>query len=922
MTVSTNASVVDYTSGGPNFPVPYRFLKNDDVQAMLIYPDGITIEPLAAGTQYTLVGAGNQSGGTLTSAYASGVLAGGGYTLRIQRVLAIVQETDLRNQGKYLAETQETALDRAAMIDQQQQEQIDRSIKAPPGSGVSGEELVVQLFQARDEAQAAAAEAEEIANELGDLQTAIGQAESAAQASAISANEAAVSASEAAQSAIISETAASAALVNGEIYETVEEGVTNTSIGDYFWVISPNVYQSLLLYLHVSTGGLFRKSYLSAEIDALLINKGRPYPLKQMTRGGGVSPANDVLNSLVLRVTILGDAQYMQGKYYRIAYFQNGANIGGNTGNGIILEEFDAQTYATVGTGVTIHNYTDGDVGIVRTGGVQTIAVVPSQRPKLRFLITIDATALPAAGTPVNSLTSPFGGYSWIVEQSAYLALQGLGDSIAINKYRVYPQKVSARNNVISAEPSAFMAVLLDVQVSGARAGKVYRVAYFKNGTNLIAGPPDGWIIEEFDALNYETAANPSLTVYNFTDPAPDIPRSGVQTIVLSSPTVTGLSFRITLDTTALPPYGQQIASNLSFQAGYSYIIDPQRYIVATAASASTLPVQWSLDNSGNLILSWASKDSCYRVRFGLLGVNQVPNILATSWAPGNDLNSAVWVVLNTTGSDYLPPMQVSAQSGGDGGSLAFTGGAHGSNGDATGSPTARNTLYQAFADGQPILPGTSGRASCVSLQIVNELMGYNTKTVGRYILRQSFAIDVTPQSLVVTADVTALEAISVLTDYALQGITFGYQGTQLVLGGQNTARVPFVNGAQSQSGSKAAYPNAWAVVFQEPTHGQMTLWMDKSYADGDGKYVDPAGVLIRGEATTKWYLGVVLPAISGTQTPHDFAAGTGYKYRAGLSWQSNGMQPAGYDSSVAMKIQGAHTFAYGLPDASFVRVS
>lgn len=890
---------------------------------MLIYPDGITIEPLAAGTQYTLVGAGTQSGGTLTSAYASGVLAGGGYTLRIQRMLSIVQETDLRNQGKYLAETQETALDRAAMIDQQQQEQIDRSIKAPPGSGISGEELVVEIFQARDEAQAAAAQAEEIATELGDLQTAVGQAQSAAQSSAISANQSAVSANQASQSASIAQTAADAALISADIYPDVATGVASTSIGQYFSVVSPDSLEYLILYLHVSDVGLEQKRYPSAQIDQMTINKAKAFPLKAMTRAGGVSSANDVLKRLVLGVSILGDAQYMQGKYYRIAYFQNGANIGGNTGNGIILEEFDAQTYATVGTGVTIHNYTDGDVGIVRTGGVQTIAVVPSRRPKLRFLITIDATALPAAGTPVNSLTSPFGGYSWIVEQSAYLALQGLGDSIAINKYRVYPQKASARNNVTSAEPSAFMAVLLDVQVTGARAGKLYRVAYFKNGTTLISGPPDGWIIEEFDALNYETAANPALTVYNFTDPAPDIPRSGVQTVVLNSPTVSGLSFRITLDTTALPTYGQQIASNLSFQAGYSYIIDPQRYVVASgSASASTLPVQWSLDNSGNLILSWASKDSCYRVRFGLLGVNQVPNILATSWAPGNDLSSAVWVVLNTTGSDYLPPMQVSAQSGGDGGSLAFTGGAHGSNGDATGSPTARNTLYQAFADGQPILPGTSGRASCVSIQIVNELMGYNTKTLGRYILRQSFAIDVTPQSLVVTADVTALEPISVLTDYALQGITFGYQGTQLVLGGQNTARVPFVSGAQSQSGSKSAYPNAWAVVFQEPTHGQMTLWMDKSYADGDGKYVDPAGVLVRGEATTKWYLGVVLPAISGTQNPHNFAAGTGYKYRAGLSWQSNGMQPTGYDSSVAMKIQGAHTFAYGLPDASFVRIS
>lgn len=709
------------------------------------------------------------------------------------------------------------------------------------------------------------------------------------------------------------------------VYATVAEGLANTNgtgTNNRFFSVPATGDKAETRYRNDAGTAVEINSILSFLADALTVNRGKAFPLKAMTRAGGVSSANDVLNRLVLSVRVVGDAQYIQGRYFRVAYFQNGANIGGNTGNGIVLEECDAATYATTGTAVTIHNYTDGDPGINRAGGVQTFSVVPAKRPKLRFIITIDAAALPASGTPVNALTSPFGGFSWIIEQSGYLAIQGMGDSISINRYRVFPQKASARNNATSAEPSLFMACILDMQVNGARPGKLYRAAYFKNGTQSLGGPPDGWIFEEFDALNYETAANASLTVVNYTDAAPTITRSGIQTVVINSPVVAGLSFRVTLDTSLFPAYGTPIASNLSFQDGYSYIIDPQRYIVATAASTSTLPVQWSLDNSGNLPLAWASKDSCYRARFGLLGVNQVPNVLSTSWAPGADLSNAVWVVLNTTASDYLPPIQVGAQQNGDGGAIAFTGGAHGSNGDATGNPTARNVLYQAFADGQPILPGTSGRAACVTIYVVNELMGYNTKTLGRYILRQSFVIDVTPSGIVVTADITALEPISVMTDYGLQGITYGYQGTQLVLGGQNTERVPFVNGAQSQSGPKSAYPNAWAVVFQEPTHGQMALWMDKSYADGDGKYVDPAGVLIRGEATTKWYLGVVLPAISGTPVGHDFATGAGYKYRAGLSWQSNGMQPTGYDSLIALKIKGENTFAYGLPDGSFVRVS
>ncbi|KPM64015.1 hypothetical protein HB4184_10405 [Pseudomonas putida] len=924
LTVSTNASVVDYTSGGPNFPVPYRFLKNDDVQAMLIYPDGITIEPLAAGTQYTLVGAGNQSGGTLTSSYASGVLAGGGYTLRIQRVLAIVQETDLRNQGKYLAETQETALDRAAMIDQQQQEQIDRSIKAPPGSGVSGEQLVVQIFQARDQAQAAAAEAEEIATELGDLQTAVGQAQSAAQSASTSASQAAGSASQASMSASAAQTAADAAQLNAAIYPDTATGLAATSNGQYFSVVSTDSAEYLILYRNFGGSAVEQKRYPSAQMDSRTVNKGKPFPFKQMSRGGVVSAASTIFNNLVLDVKVIGSANLLEGKYFRIAFFQNESNIGGNADQGIVLEEFDASTYLSTGTATTIHNHTDAPAGIVRTGGVQTFTVTPASRIGLRFIITIDANSLPAAGLAVNALTSERDHYSWIIDPAGYVQIGGLGSSLLVNKGSVFPQRQKVRNNISSAQPAAFMSCVLDVEVIGSRVGKYYRLAYFKNGTNLLPGPDYGWMIEEIDAANYETAANPALIVVNYTDAGtPTLVRDGIQTIRLESTVVSGLQIKLTIDTSALPNYGTPIGSNQTFQAGYSYIIDPSRYTPAASggSSGASLPMQWSLDASNNLRIAWASKSRCYRVRIAPNGVNALPNIVSVEGAAGSDLANAVWSTLSTTGSDWLPPMQIAAQASGDGGSIAFTGGAHGSNGDATGSPTARNVLFQSFADGKAISPGTSGTAELVSIQLVNELQGYNTKTLGRYVARQAFSIEVSSVSLVVTADVTPLEAVTVFTDYALQALTEGFRGTQIVLGGQNTAREPFVIG-QSRSGEKSSYPNAWAVVFQEPTNGQMTLWMDKQYADGDGKYVDPAGALVRGENTGKWYLGVVLPALTGTPVGHNFAAGAGYKYRAGLSWQSNGMQPTGYDSSVAMKVQGAHTFAYGLPDASFVRVS
>jgi len=131
LTVSTTDSVVEYVSGGPAFPIPYRFLQNADIQAVLVKQDG-TSETLT-GAQYTLSGAGAQNGGTLASLYAAGYLATPGASLTISRVMSPVQPTDLRNQGKFLAETHETVFDRLTMLIQQGFSGLSRALKRPVG---------------------------------------------------------------------------------------------------------------------------------------------------------------------------------------------------------------------------------------------------------------------------------------------------------------------------------------------------------------------------------------------------------------------------------------------------------------------------------------------------------------------------------------------------------------------------------------------------------------------------------------------------------------------------------------------------------------------------------------------------------------------------------------------------------------------
>lgn len=132
MTVSTTDSVEEYVSGGPAFTIPYRFLKDSDIEAVLVHQDGAS-ETLVLGTQYTLTGAGSQNGGTLTSTYAASVLATPGATLSISRVMTAVQPTDLRNQGRYFAETHENVFDRLTMLIQQGFSGLSRALKRPIG---------------------------------------------------------------------------------------------------------------------------------------------------------------------------------------------------------------------------------------------------------------------------------------------------------------------------------------------------------------------------------------------------------------------------------------------------------------------------------------------------------------------------------------------------------------------------------------------------------------------------------------------------------------------------------------------------------------------------------------------------------------------------------------------------------------------
>jgi hypothetical protein len=92
---------------------------------------------LTIDTDYTVSGVGDSSGGSivLVDAGQDWISASSyldtSWTITIRRDVDIVQETDIRNQGDFFPEVHEDAFDYLTFIDQQQQDEIDRSVKNP-----------------------------------------------------------------------------------------------------------------------------------------------------------------------------------------------------------------------------------------------------------------------------------------------------------------------------------------------------------------------------------------------------------------------------------------------------------------------------------------------------------------------------------------------------------------------------------------------------------------------------------------------------------------------------------------------------------------------------------------------------------------------------------------------------------------------
>ena len=138
MTISTTQSTVTLQGNGSTTVWPYSFLIDDPTHAVVQLTDGSSgIVTTLGSTQYNISGIGNDNGGNVTYP-TSGSAIPNGTSISISRVVPVLQNTSITNQGGFYPQVIEEALDYLTMAMQQVQAVANRCYQAPIGYSGDG----------------------------------------------------------------------------------------------------------------------------------------------------------------------------------------------------------------------------------------------------------------------------------------------------------------------------------------------------------------------------------------------------------------------------------------------------------------------------------------------------------------------------------------------------------------------------------------------------------------------------------------------------------------------------------------------------------------------------------------------------------------------------------------------------------------
>lgn len=142
MTVSSTTTKVSASGDGSTaaFNYTFKIFADSEMQVIIRSSTGTeTTKTLT--THYTVSGAGNDAGGTVT--FTAGNIPASGETVVLRRNLALTQGTDYVENDPFPANSHEDGLDRLTMITQGIQEELDRAIKASKTNTISSVEFAI-----------------------------------------------------------------------------------------------------------------------------------------------------------------------------------------------------------------------------------------------------------------------------------------------------------------------------------------------------------------------------------------------------------------------------------------------------------------------------------------------------------------------------------------------------------------------------------------------------------------------------------------------------------------------------------------------------------------------------------------------------------------------------------------------------------
>lgn len=131
MTITSQTNVVTAQGNGATPTFSYNFLIPEASDAVIIYTDASGNQTTLSLTQYTITGLGNASGGTVTYPIGGPPPIASGTTLTIARILPLVQETSISNQGAFYPQAVESALDYEMMVSQQIENTAQHALVTP-----------------------------------------------------------------------------------------------------------------------------------------------------------------------------------------------------------------------------------------------------------------------------------------------------------------------------------------------------------------------------------------------------------------------------------------------------------------------------------------------------------------------------------------------------------------------------------------------------------------------------------------------------------------------------------------------------------------------------------------------------------------------------------------------------------------------